>query len=276
MHVLTTRRFEFSAAHRYWRDEWTPERNLEVFGVHERLRPRTQLRARGDGRRRGGRDDRHGHQPHRPQGDRRARCSRASTTSTSTRTPPLRGPPAHHREHRGRAVVADRAAAADGVSLRRLRLYETPDIFADYYGGETATLRPGLRLLGRPPARRPTLERGGERGDLRQVQQRGRPRPRLPGRGDGGGADLAETGMVMNLVDLDDRRGRGGGRARPHPPRPPAARLRRAAVDRREHRRLPVAAAAAPLGGRLRWVRLWETPNNIFELGAGLGLGVGR
>jgi 6-pyruvoyltetrahydropterin/6-carboxytetrahydropterin synthase len=28
-----TRRATFSAAHRYWRDDWTAERNLEVFGA---------------------------------------------------------------------------------------------------------------------------------------------------------------------------------------------------------------------------------------------------
>lgn len=30
--VDVTRRFEFSAAHRYWRSEWTPEQNERVFG----------------------------------------------------------------------------------------------------------------------------------------------------------------------------------------------------------------------------------------------------
>lgn len=30
--VSVTRRFEFSAAHRYWRDDWTPEENLKKFG----------------------------------------------------------------------------------------------------------------------------------------------------------------------------------------------------------------------------------------------------
>jgi 6-pyruvoyl-tetrahydropterin synthase len=31
-----------------------------------------------------------------------------------------------------------------------------------------------------------------------------------------------------------------------------------------------------PLAGRLRWLKLWETPNNIFELGAlNLGLNLG-
>jgi 6-pyruvoyltetrahydropterin/6-carboxytetrahydropterin synthase len=30
--VYTTRKFTFSAAHRYWRDEWTPEENSRVFG----------------------------------------------------------------------------------------------------------------------------------------------------------------------------------------------------------------------------------------------------
>ncbi len=30
--VYATRRFEFSAAHRYWRDDWSPEENERVFG----------------------------------------------------------------------------------------------------------------------------------------------------------------------------------------------------------------------------------------------------
>jgi len=30
--VTITRKFEFSASHRYWREEWTPEKNEQVFG----------------------------------------------------------------------------------------------------------------------------------------------------------------------------------------------------------------------------------------------------
>ena len=30
--VYTTRKFTFSAGHRYWRDEWTAEENRRVFG----------------------------------------------------------------------------------------------------------------------------------------------------------------------------------------------------------------------------------------------------
>src|SRR6187200_1665911 len=30
--VYATRRFEFSAAHRYWRDDWSKEQNERVFG----------------------------------------------------------------------------------------------------------------------------------------------------------------------------------------------------------------------------------------------------
>ena len=30
--VYATRRFTFSAAHRYWRSEWSPEENRKVFG----------------------------------------------------------------------------------------------------------------------------------------------------------------------------------------------------------------------------------------------------
>ena len=32
MNMLTSKRFEFSAAHRYWNAEWSAEHNWEVFG----------------------------------------------------------------------------------------------------------------------------------------------------------------------------------------------------------------------------------------------------
>jgi len=31
--VLITKKFEFSASHRYWREEWSPEKNEQVFGL---------------------------------------------------------------------------------------------------------------------------------------------------------------------------------------------------------------------------------------------------
>ncbi len=31
--VLITKKFEFSASHRYWREEWSEEKNNEVFGL---------------------------------------------------------------------------------------------------------------------------------------------------------------------------------------------------------------------------------------------------
>ena len=31
--ILITKKFEFSASHRYWRDDWTAEKNEEVFGL---------------------------------------------------------------------------------------------------------------------------------------------------------------------------------------------------------------------------------------------------
>jgi 6-pyruvoyltetrahydropterin/6-carboxytetrahydropterin synthase len=33
MHLFLTRRVRFAAAHRYYRSDWSPERNLEVFGA---------------------------------------------------------------------------------------------------------------------------------------------------------------------------------------------------------------------------------------------------
>jgi 6-pyruvoyltetrahydropterin/6-carboxytetrahydropterin synthase len=81
------------------------------------------------------------------------------------------------------------------------------------------------------------------------------------------GAFDAATGMVMNLVDLDV--------------------AVRSVTDQLDHTHLdrqhaffesrPSTAEniatylwtrlAAPLGERLRWLKLWETPNNVFELG---------
>lgn len=31
--ILITKKFEFSASHRYWRDDWSPKKNDEVFGL---------------------------------------------------------------------------------------------------------------------------------------------------------------------------------------------------------------------------------------------------
>jgi 6-pyruvoyltetrahydropterin/6-carboxytetrahydropterin synthase len=31
--VLITKKFEFSASHRYWREEWSPQKNEQVFGL---------------------------------------------------------------------------------------------------------------------------------------------------------------------------------------------------------------------------------------------------
>ncbi len=31
--VWITKKFEFSASHRYWREDWSPEKNEEIFGL---------------------------------------------------------------------------------------------------------------------------------------------------------------------------------------------------------------------------------------------------
>jgi 6-pyruvoyltetrahydropterin/6-carboxytetrahydropterin synthase len=36
-YVYATRRFAFSAAHRYWRPEWSPEENRQAFGALTRV-----------------------------------------------------------------------------------------------------------------------------------------------------------------------------------------------------------------------------------------------
>src|SRR5439155_22606553 len=50
--VYATRKFTFSAAHRYWRDEWTAEENARVFGnltVAHGHHPVLEVTVRGSG-----------------------------------------------------------------------------------------------------------------------------------------------------------------------------------------------------------------------------------
>jgi 6-pyruvoyltetrahydropterin/6-carboxytetrahydropterin synthase len=156
----------------------------------------------------------------------------------------------------------------DGVELRRLRLYETPDIFAEYHGGETATFG---RAYGFSAAHRLNSDKLGPEENVALYGK--------CNNGAGHGHDYRvevsvegpiapDTGMVVNLVDLDSTVA--------------------AVLDELDHthldRQQPWFATrpstgenivtylwerlAEPLGGRLRWLKLWETRNNIFELGA--------
>lgn len=268
MQVLTSKRFEFSAAHRYWNDDWSPERNLEVFGRctnswghgHNYVLEVTVV---------GEVDE--------------ATGMVINVTDLKRIVGGVLEGFDHKHLNQDTAWFTDRQPTTENlvgvlwslvepalppeVSLHRLRLYETADIFADYYGTDTACF---TRAYGFSAAHRlhsPKLDNAENRA--------------LYGKCDnpaGHGHDYrvevtvegpvaADTGMVMNLVDLDAA------------VRPELDLLDHTHLDRQhdffaerpstgEH----IVAylwshLGARLGGRLRWIRLWETPNNVFEHG---------
>jgi 6-pyruvoyltetrahydropterin/6-carboxytetrahydropterin synthase len=268
MHVLTTKRFEFSAAHRYWRAEWTPEHNLEVFGKC--------TNAHG-----------HGHNYVLEVSVLGEVDETTGMVINLTELKAVVGEVLEGFDHKHLnedtdyfrdcqpttenivavlwTLIAPRLPR--GVELRRLRLYETPDIFAEYDGGDTATFGRAygfsaahrLNAPGLSPEENVALygkcnNGAGHGHDYRfEVSVEGAVAP--------------DTGMVINLVDLDTIVG--------------------AVVEELDHthldRQQPYFAQrpstgenivaylwqrlADPLGDRLRWLKLWETPNNVFELG---------
>ncbi len=153
------------------------------------------------------------------------------------------------------------------VRLHRLRLYETSDIFADFYGGATANFSRQYQFSA---AHRLDSAQLSPDENIALYGKCNNPR--------GHGHDYRfvvtmegpvdqQTGMVINLADLD------------------AAVL--PLLDELDHTHLDQQHAffrertstaeyvvvylwqrlSAILGPGLRWIKLWETPNNIFEYG---------
>jgi 6-pyruvoyltetrahydropterin/6-carboxytetrahydropterin synthase len=269
MEVLTTRRFEFSAAHRYWNPDWSDEKNLEVFGkctnafghghnyvlevtIGGEVDPQTgmvinlvELKAIV-GRVLEGFDHKHLNE------DTEHFRDRQPTTENIV------------------VVLWDLIGEVlpEEVRLAHLRLYETPDVFADYGGGPGASFGRGYRFSAAHRLHSPALS-PDENVDLYGKCNN------AAGHGHDyrvevtvGGAIDATTGMVVNLVDLDGAVG------------PVLDELDHTHLDRQQ----PWFAArpstgenivvflwerfAAALGvDRLAGVRLWETPNNVFDYG---------
>lgn len=268
MEVLTSKRFEFSAAHRYWNSEWSAERNLAVFGKctnayghgHNYVLEATvagavdaatgmvinvvELKRIVNGVL-AGFDHKHLNEDTPYFRDRQPTTENLVQVLWSLIAPQL----------------------PDGVRLHRLRLYETSTIFAEYYGGATATFSRGYQFSAahRLNSAELTPEQNvaiygkcnndhGHGHDYRfEVTVEDQIDP--------------QTGMVINLIDLDDA------------VQPLLAELDHTHLDRqhaffRDH---PSTAEnvvlylwqrlANVLGSRLRWIRLWETPNNMFEYG---------
>jgi len=271
MHVLTTRRFEFSAAHRYWRADWTPERNLEVFGKctnayghgHNYV---LEVSVAGDvdeqtgmvinltelkaivGTVLDGFDHKH----------------------LNEDTPWFRDCQPTTENIVGVLWSLIEPKLPEGVDLCRLRLYETPDIFAEYAGGQTATFG---RAYGFSAAHRldsPALtpeENVALFGKCNNAAGHGHDyRVEVSVEG----PVAADTGMVVNLVDVDAVVGSVLGeldhthldRQQPHfATRPSTGENIVAYLWQR------LAEPIAELGARLGGLKLWETPNNVFELG---------
>jgi 6-pyruvoyltetrahydropterin/6-carboxytetrahydropterin synthase len=268
MQVLTTKRFEFSAAHRYWNDDWSPERNLEVFGKCTNLHG-------------------HGHNyvlEATVVGDVDETTGMVINVTDLKRIvggvldgfdhKHLNEDTPHFRDRQPTTenivsvlweLIAPRLP--DGVGVHRLRLFETPEIFADYYGTETACF---TRSYGFSAAHRldsPALDAGENQAVFGKCNN-----PKGHGHNyrfevTVEGPVAADTGMVMNLVDLDAAVA------------PLVADLDHTHLDRQHDFFADRPSTAenvvaylwqrlrATLGERLRWVRLWETPNNVFEYG---------
>lgn len=268
MHVLTSKRFEFSAAHRYWNEQWSEERNLEVFG--KCTNPHG-----------------HGH-------------NYVLETTVAGEVDPATGMVINVTELK--RIVGEVLLGFDhkhlnedtpwfrdcqpttenivrvlweqiaprlpqDVRLHRLRLYETADIFADYYGGATASFGRGYGFSAAHRLDSPQLspdENIALYGKCNNARGHGhdyRFEVTVEGPID------RETGMVINLVDLD------------RAVQPVLDDLDHTHLDRQHafFQQHPSTAEnvvaylwqrlAATIGDRLRWIRLWETPNNIFEYG---------
>jgi 6-pyruvoyltetrahydropterin/6-carboxytetrahydropterin synthase len=268
MEVLTTKRFEFSAAHRYWNPAWSPEQNLEVFGkctnpyghghnyvlevtVAGEVDPVTGMVMNVTelkqvvGSVLEGFDHKHLNE------DTPFFRDRQPTTENIVQTL--------------WSLISEALDAT--VRLHRLRLYETNEIFADYYGEQTTAFGRGYRFSAAHRLHSPQLSATENQSLYGRCNNE-----------NGHGHDYRfevtvegsidrETGMVINLVDLDAA------------VQPLLDELDHTHIDRQhayfasrpstaEHivgylwQRLSCA-----VGERLRWVKLWETPNNVFEFG---------
>lgn len=268
MELLTTKRFEFSSAHRYWNPEWSAERNLEVFGKctnphghgHNYVLETTVAGAvdpvtgmvinvaelkRIVGEVLEGFDHKHLNE------DTPYFRDRQPTTENIVQVL--------------WTLIAPRLPAS--VRLHRLRLYETATIFADYYGGATANFSRSYAFSAAHRLDSPQLT---PEQNIALYGKCNNPK----GHGHDyrfevtveGPVDPA-TGMVINLVDLDAA------------VQPLLDELDHTHLDRehaffQQHPSTAESVVAylwqrlsAALGARLRWIKLWETPNNIFELG---------
>ncbi len=268
MDVRTTKRFEFSAAHRYWNPAWSDEQNLAVFGKctnphghgHNYV---LEVTAAGPvdpvtgmvinvvdlkrivGVVLEGFDHKH---------------LNADTPYFAT-TQPTTENIVQVLWH----LIAPQLPAP--VRLHRLRLHETATIFADFYGDATASFSRAYAFSAAHRLASTALSAADNQALYGKCTN-------LNGHGHDyrfevtvSGPVDPTTGMVINLADLD--------------------RAVQPLLDELDHTHLDEQQPAfrdhpstgehvviflwerlqAALGAQLRWIKLWETANNVFEYG---------
>jgi 6-pyruvoyltetrahydropterin/6-carboxytetrahydropterin synthase len=264
--VNVTRRFDFSAAHRYWRDDWSTTENERVFGKC------TNLYGHGHNYTlevtvRGGVDQ--------------ATGMVINVTDLKRIVGEVLDQFDHKHLNEDTPYFKDRIPTTEnivrvlwgliapqmpqGVALAHLRLYEMNDLWADYAGEDEASFARSYVFSAAHRLHAPALSdeenkaiygkcnnpKGHGHNYTLEVTVRG-------------GVDTS-TGMVIDLVDMD--------------------RTVRGVLDTMDHkhidRQIPAFATQASTAenivvylwgelaprfeGRLAHLKLWETKNNVFE-----------
>jgi 6-pyruvoyltetrahydropterin/6-carboxytetrahydropterin synthase len=264
--VYATRRFEFSAAHRYWRDDWSQERNERVFGkctspyghghnytldvtvagtpdpVTGMIMNMVDLKAIVNAILEAF-DHRHLNE------DTPYFKERIPTTENIVRV--LWG------------LIAPRMP--EGVALARLRLYEMADLWAEYDGSEETGFSRSYVFSAAHRLHAPELSEDQNRAIFGKCNNPNGHGHNYTLEVTVGGAVDDSTGMVIDLVELD--------------------RKVRGVLDALDHRHLDREVAgfkrqtstaenivvylwdelAPRLEGGLTHLKLWETKNNVFE-----------
>ena len=264
--VYATRRFEFSAAHRYWRDDWSPEQNERVFGkctspyghghnytldvtikgepdpVTGMIMNMVDLKAIV-GQVLEEFDHKHLNE------DTLYFKQRIPTTENIVRV--LWG------------LIAPRLPAE--AALARLRLYELNDLWAEYDGADEASFSRSYIFSAAHRLHAAALSDDQNRAIYGKCNNPNGHGHNYTLEVTAGGALDGQTGMVIDMVELD--------------------RAVRGVLDGLHHRHLDREIAgfadqtstgeniivylwgelASRLEGKLQHLKLWETKNNVFE-----------
>ncbi|MBA3944288.1 MAG: 6-carboxytetrahydropterin synthase [Herpetosiphonaceae bacterium] len=268
MEVLTTKRFEFSAAHRCWNADWNEGQNQAVFGKattpfghgHNYVLEVTVA---------GPVDDRTGMVINIVELKRIVEVvlDRFDHKHLNEDTPYFRDrqPTTENLVQVLWSLIVP--ALPHTIRLHRLRLYATSAIFADFYGGGTANFSRSYSFSAAHRLHSAQLSPGENQqlyGKCNNESGHGhdyRFEVTISGTVD------RVTGRVMNIVDLD------------RAVQPLLDELDHTHLDREQaaFRDRPSTAENVVLylwecleqvlGTRLHWIRLWETANNMFEYG---------